>query len=292
MAPRDSVSATSPTTPRVFIPDNLQGVFNLFRRHPNAEVVGGGTFLLPRLRLGEATPPPALISIGHIEELRRVTRSDRHLDVGAAAPLSKVLSLGVHILPPAIRDALMDLAPAPVRSLATLGGNLGNPRARMTLFPVLALFGARVELRRGGVSRWVTLQNLYDRNGDKTFDDGELITRVRIPLSDWDKQLHYRDGSWRDRGLVFCGMARLQKNILTELRVAAANHGVSMYRSREMEADLAGRKLPLSSRDRNLAMDHLDNLMSDNGNPFDMIHVHKIRGLVLRLLDLLDEGAS
>ncbi|GAB1484342.1 hypothetical protein MASR2M78_31600 [Treponema sp.] len=71
--------------------------------------------------------------------------------------------------------------------------------------------------------------------------DQELLTRVRIPLGDWDYTVHRRLGQarWNDEhSAVFTFIARAQKGILSEVRLAFA--GISLLRDREIDNAISG----------------------------------------------------
>jgi CO/xanthine dehydrogenase FAD-binding subunit len=77
----------------------------------------------------------------------------------------------------------------------------------------------------------------------------ELLTRIRIPLEQWHYTVYKKfTGQYpvdESGGAVF--MARIEKNMLTDLRVVFA--GQIVLRDKNSETILMGKQLPLDRRD-------------------------------------------
>jgi len=91
---------------------------------PKAMPLAGGTDLLPNMKRRQQVPK-TLMSLGHIEELRRLELSDSGSRLGACVTLSRIAA------EPRFRNGLTALAQAAsfvatpqIRNMATLGGNL------------------------------------------------------------------------------------------------------------------------------------------------------------------------
>ena len=128
----------------------------------------------------------------------------------------------------------------------------------MTATPVLALLDARVELRRHGNARWVPVVRLHGSDGSIDIAEGEIISRIRVPLYPWNVQTFRRFGSLmapQSHPLAFCGLARVSNGILEELRVVGSTGQSEMLRYKEIESELIGRRLPLAEREIRTAVD-------------------------------------
>ena len=91
--------------------------------HGSAEVVAGGTDLLPRLE-ENILPPELIVDITAIEELRGIAVDGDTVRLGALARLSEVIDHPVMQTDfPVIVEALSATASPQVRNLATVGGN-------------------------------------------------------------------------------------------------------------------------------------------------------------------------
>jgi CO/xanthine dehydrogenase FAD-binding subunit len=236
----------------VYFPDTLNEVLQLRRRNPDALLYAGGTYVLSQ-RPGRFVELPAIVvSLQDVEELARVSRTERVIELGATMTLNRVLRLGRQNVPHALYDAIRSIGPPAIRGLATLGGNLAVPGRLMTATPVLTLLDARLELRRQGNTRWIPVTRFHQSDGGLDMKSGEIITRIRIPLQQWSAEVFRRFGSElspESDPLTFCGLARIGNGIVEELRLTGTASGRTILRSKTMEAELVGRRVPLSQRE-------------------------------------------
>ncbi len=237
---------------QVHFPDTLNDLMHLRREMPDALIYAGGTYILKSLHGPLLTLPEKIISLQEVEELDRISRTEKHLEVGAMVTVKKLLMIGRHVVPSALFDALLQVAPAGIKNLATLGGNICVAERNMTTAPVLQLMDAALELRHHGSSRWVQASRFRLPDGRLDLRDGDVLTRVRVPLDNWNVQFFRRFGteySPETNPLSFCGLARIDKSIVEDVRIAFCSAEPGLIRDREIEADIAGRKLPISERD-------------------------------------------
>ena len=141
-------------TPRIFQPATLSELLSVLQDNPGAVRSAGGTYIMSKQR-GVRYPDlsSVIISLDRIEELRRIARSERYIDIGATASIASVLEIGSKIVPKVLSAALRTIGYRPIRNQATLGGNVCVPESRMTAFPVLLLLDAQLELRRANRSK-------------------------------------------------------------------------------------------------------------------------------------------
>ncbi|MDR1933581.1 MAG: FAD binding domain-containing protein [Spirochaetales bacterium] len=236
----------------VFFPQNLNDLLTLRKQRPDALPVAGGTWLLHNQSSRFLKLPNAVIDLHLIEDLRRIGRTESRIDIGAAVPINRILSAGKNILPRILLETLGAIATPAIRSLATLGGNICIQGRTMSTHPTLHILDARLEFRRAGGSRWVPVTHSRT-DGRLCIEPGEILTRIRIPLENWNAQYFHRIGSNPISGfedvLVFSAMARTSRAIITDLRFAIGSNHLNIYRNRDMETLLVGRKIPLSRRD-------------------------------------------
>ncbi|MDR2133841.1 MAG: FAD binding domain-containing protein, partial [Treponema sp.] len=79
---------------QVFFPTGFQELFTAWNRFPGAEPFAGGTGFIR----GQGRPvlilPAVILSLDKLEELHRITRTERYLEIGAMVPLNRVIRLG------------------------------------------------------------------------------------------------------------------------------------------------------------------------------------------------------
>jgi CO/xanthine dehydrogenase FAD-binding subunit len=137
----------------------------------------------------------------------------------------------------------------------------------MSTHPTQHILDARLEFRKAGGSRWVPVTHSRT-DGKLCIEPDEVLTRIRIPLESWNVQYYRRIGSNPISGfedvLVFSAIARTSRGIITDLRFAIGSNHLNIYRNREMETHLVGRKLPISSREISGFLQTLEQNLKDN----------------------------
>jgi CO/xanthine dehydrogenase FAD-binding subunit len=230
---------------QVFFPAAMTELFAAWNRFPDAVPFAGGAELLRNQGKHILSLPRNIISLERLEELHRITRTERYLEIGAMVTISEIIRLGKTV-PEALTQSLSNIAGPQMRNLITIGGNICNPLRRQdTAAPLIAL-DARYELRTASESRWVSAPRFSALPGPPALNPQELLTRIRIPLEQWQYSL-YRKFTDDESGGGAVFMARMQKNILTDLRMVFA--GQSVLRDKNSESILVGKLLPLDRRD-------------------------------------------
>lgn len=239
---------------QVFFPAALPELFSAWNRFPNAVPFAGGAELLRNQGKHIFKLPQNILSLERLGELHRITRTERYLEIGAMVKLSEIIRLGKTV-PEVLTQSLSNIANPPVRNLITIGGNICNPvRRQDTAAPLIAL-DARYELRTAYETRWVSASRFSALPGPPALQPQELLTRIRIPLEEWQYSLYKKFAEQcpanvpsvdeSGGGVVF--MARIQKDILTDLRIVFA--GQQVLRDKNSESTLAGKQLPLDRRE-------------------------------------------
>ena len=234
---------------QVLRPATLPELYTLWNRLPGAVPFAGGTTLTWRGTGGirgvreSQELPSEILSLERIADLRTITRTERYLEIGSMVRLSEIIALGKTV-PAAFSQTLEGIAGPQVRNLATIGGNICT--AGDTTAPLSAL-DARYELRSATGSRWIPA--LRFSSHPEMLEKGELLTRIRIPLDEWDytvyRKFHVSDPE--DEGGVLILLVRNQKNVLSKIQVVFA--GGTLLRDKDTETFLEGKALPLDRRD-------------------------------------------
>lgn len=276
----------------VYTPSSMNELLSLYAKLPAALLFNGGTHIL-REQPGQIVRLPAtVINIGKVDELRRINRTERHIDIGAAVPIRRILEIGANVLPQSLHDALVQMLPPAVRNIATLGGNLCIRERRMTIYPVYLLLEIQLEVRKLGATRWIPLIRFAGPGDRLDLQRGEVLTRIRIPFSSWDREVYRRVDQDLDAPndlLSFCGLAHLGKNTIDEVRLAFGSAASIVVRSRELENELIGRHLPLARRELVPVMEILESTLDGYGERMSSFQRHRIRNLLGWFLDTLAE---
>jgi CO/xanthine dehydrogenase FAD-binding subunit len=234
---------------QVFFPQNWEELFQLWNRTPDAVPFAGGIQFFHFQGKRTPTLPRNLLSLDRIEDLRRITRTEQYLEVGAMVCLNEIIHLGT-IVPEILRKCLEGFAGLQVRNIATIGGNICCKGRYMDSCAPLIALDARYELRSASATRWIAAS----RFSPASLAPGELLTRIRIPLEPWNyslcKKIRHTDISnadniEREAGVIVF-LLRNQKNILTNIKIVFA--GNIVLEDRDTESLLIGTLLPISRK--------------------------------------------
>ena len=169
---------------RFFAPRNEDELGTLLEKYPQARLLAGGT------DVGlEATkkldPPQTLIFLGDVPSLRRIERGSKHLTLGATVTYAEAFA-DFAALHPDFGEVWRRLGGYQVRSLGTVGGNIGNASPIGDTPPLLIAAGATLVLQRGSgnhvARREIPLEDYFIRYGQQDRYPGEYIKAVRVPV--------------------------------------------------------------------------------------------------------------
>ena len=233
---------------QAFIPAGFQELFAMWKRMGNAKLFAGGAEHLRNQSGRIPILPENIISLDKLEELRRISRTERYLEIGAMVNLNQIIRLG-RIVPEVLIRCLENIAGPQVRSLATIGGNLCNPSPKLDCSAPMIALDAQFELRTAKSARWISASRFSSLPGPPELARHELMTRIRIPLNPWTftKYYKFRTAGSNEPGGTILFIMQNQKNVLTNIRVVYS--GQIILREKTGETMLEGKHLPLGKKD-------------------------------------------
>ncbi|MDR1637530.1 MAG: FAD binding domain-containing protein [Treponema sp.] len=233
---------------QVFFPGSFPELFTVWTRFPDAVPFAGGTEIIRNQGTAQLTLPQTILSLDKIDELGRITRTERYLEIGAMVKLNEITRMG-KIVPEALTRCIEGIAGPQLRNLATMGGNLCVKNRRLDISAPLAALDAVYELRNAQSARWISASRFSSPPGPPAIGPQELLTRIRIPLEQWSytarRKFGSRNSGKNDGVMVF--ILKNQKTTLTDIRLVFAGEGI--LRDKNAEALLIGKRLPLNRRD-------------------------------------------
>lgn len=211
--------------------------------HPDATLLAGSTEI--GLQVNKRFSRPAHICyIGQVAELRRVDERAGVWRIGAAVPLEEVMHLVAGDYPD-FAEVLRRFGSPPIRSTATLAGNIANGSPIGDSMPCLMALGATLALRRGDARREVPLDAFYTGQKKTVLAPGEFIEAVHLPRARAGQVFRAHKISKRfDQDISATCMAlscRLDDGVLRQVRVACNGLAPSPCRAPKIEAALEGR---------------------------------------------------
>jgi CO/xanthine dehydrogenase FAD-binding subunit len=231
---------------QVFFPTTFQELFSAWEKFPDAVPFAGGTEIMRNQGRRILKLPRNILCLDKLIELRRITRTERYLEIGAMVSLNDIIYLG-KVVPEALARCLEGIAGPQVRNLATIGGNLCYKQRRLNAFAPMVALDALFELRSKSSARWISASRFVSLVDN--WSAYEIVSRIRVPLDQWDysvyKRFSHQETDGKDGAAVF--VLRNEKNILTDLRIVFA--GKIVIRDKNLESLLIGRSLPLAKKD-------------------------------------------
>jgi carbon-monoxide dehydrogenase medium subunit len=219
----------------------------LTAHHGQAQVVGGGTWLMPRVQRGESRIV-RLVDVSRIGVLRRLAEDGPRVVIGGATTFARLAeSALVRADLPLVHQAARAMGTPGVRRLATLAGNVvaavGNAHGAVAL---LAL-DAEVEITNLTGPQWLPIGALFVSSGvSRVNATSEIVTAFRV------RRAQTREGNalvqtppagpWDRAALLVAVNVGLDDSAQTVARaaVAAGWEGSAPLRVRPIERALVG----------------------------------------------------
>ena len=145
----------------------------------DAQVIAGGTYLMPLLQTGECRAS-RLVDVSRIGALKRVSVEGPDLIVGGAVTfgiLNKPEVLPARCL---LREVADQMGPRSIRRLATLAGNLVSAEGNAGGSVALIALGAEAEITNVTGAQWLPVASLFVQPGLSRVDSTtEIVTAIR-----------------------------------------------------------------------------------------------------------------
>ncbi len=191
-------------------PGNIQEVAALIGSFSgNISYVAGGTDLVIALENGPQ--PDLIIDISRMDELNFIEADSEAVRIGAATPTSTLAEHHELVTNfPILMQAAEQVGSVQIRNRATIGGNIASAMPGGDLLPVLKCLDCQIEvLRRDQTMTTHALDEVVIGVGKTRFDNGDMITAIRIPLQ-----------FGRNRISAFAKIGRRRKLAIARLNLA------------------------------------------------------------------------
>jgi xanthine dehydrogenase small subunit len=229
-------------TRRFFAPTTVEDCAELYRTHPDARLVAGGTdvglWVNKQFRHIET-----VIYLGQVPELNRIATVDGCLTIGAAAPHADALEM-LAAFEPDLGPLMRRFGSAQIRNSGTMGGNIANASPIGDTPPALLALDATLVLRCGDTERMMPIDQFFLGYRKTALAKGEFITRILIPPAQADRQFRcYKISKRIDQDIsAVCGafVIRLDAGRVTDIRLAFGGMAERPKRAAKAEAVLLG----------------------------------------------------
>jgi xanthine dehydrogenase small subunit len=228
----------------VFVsPATMAEVADYLVKHPQATLLAGSTeFGL--LVNKQFKRPEFIVYLGNVTELRQVQDQGASWRIGAQVPITAIEALVADAWPD-FAELLRRFGSPPVRSVATLAGNIANGSPIGDSMPCLMALGATLALRRGDKTRTVALEDFYTGLKKNVLQPAEFIEAVILPKPKAGEVFRAHKISKRfeqDISATCCALRyRLKDGKFADVRLACNGLAPSPCRAPKIEDVLNGR---------------------------------------------------
>ena len=160
-------------------PATLAEVADYLVKHPTSTLLAGSTEVGLQVNK-QYSRPDHIVYLGNVTELKQVKDTPQAWHIGAVVSLTEVETL-VSKAYPDFAEVLRRFGSPPIRSTATLAGNIANGSPIGDTMPCLMALGATLTLRRGDKTRTVSLDKFYTGLKQTVLQAGEFIEAVVLP---------------------------------------------------------------------------------------------------------------
>lgn len=224
-------------------PATVAEVAHYLQQHPEATLVAGSTEIGLQVNK-QFSRPSHIVYLGNVAELRQVTDTGTSWRIGAQVSLEDVRTLVAQAYPD-FAEVLRRFGSPPIRSTATLAGNIANGSPIGDSMPCLMALGATLHLRHGDKTRQVALDAFYTGQKKTVLRPGEFIEAVELPRPAPGSVFRAHKVSKRfeqDISATCCALSyRLEGGRMADVRLAYNGLTPFPARAPKLEALLNGR---------------------------------------------------
>ena len=160
-------------------PATLAEVADYLVKNPTTTLLAGSTEIGLQVNK-QFSRPDHIMYLGNVQELREVKDTPKSWRIGAAVSLAQIETLLTQAYPD-FAEVLRRFGSPPIRSTATLAGNIANGSPIGDSMPCLMALGATLVLRRGDKTRTVALDQFYTGQKKNVLQPSEFIEAIELP---------------------------------------------------------------------------------------------------------------
>lgn len=231
---------------RYFKPFLLAETLELKSKYPNAQIVSGNTDTGLRVTKKHELLPE-IIDISSVDELKSITKTQESLSVGAGVTIEQLKQTAEKPFP-ALFSMLSVFGSKQIRSIATLGGNIGSASPIGDTLPVLMAYNAVVAVANKKGSRVISMRDFIKSYRTTDLRKDEIICSVGIPFPEKNQIVRsYKVSKRKDLDISTCSagfMLELNKkdHTIKEIVLVFGGMAATTRRAVDTERYLLGKK--------------------------------------------------
>jgi CO/xanthine dehydrogenase FAD-binding subunit len=177
----------------VLTPRSLEEALRLKAERPDAVPIQGGTDVMVELNFDRARPA-VLLNLNEVAELRRWSREDGKVWLGAGLTYAEAMEPRLAEALPALAEAARTVGGPQIRNRGTIGGNLGTSSPAGDALPPLLVCCAEVKLGSVRGERVVSLEEFLVGPKQNVLAEDELILGVTVDAGEESRQTFMKVG--------------------------------------------------------------------------------------------------
>ena len=222
-----------------FAPRSLDELVRLRADRPQALLMAGGTDL-GLLASRSRKPPAEIIHLSHVAELSVIVQDKESLTIGAAATYASAMPVLIENFP-ALRTYLARLGSRQIRTLGTIGGNIGTASPIGDMPPVLLALEASLKLVSVRGVRDLPLEDFFLDYRKTALAPDEVIQSISMPKL-WEGESFHCDkvSKRRDQDISTVAGAyrvRIRNGKLEDVRIAFGGMSAIPKRASNTESE-------------------------------------------------------
>lgn len=230
-------------------PRSLGELLSLRAAHPEASLLAGATDL-GLLASRSRRPPGSVIHVAHVPELTAITENKEQLTIGAAAPYARAMPALIANYP-ALATYLTRLGSRQIRTLGTIGGNIGTASPIGDMPPVLIALETTLRLVSKRGARDLPIEEFFLGYRKTALAADEVIESLAMPKL-WPGEVFFCDklSKRRDQDISTVAAAyrlRVVDGRIDDARVGFGGMAATTRRALLVEAALKGQPVSLAT---------------------------------------------
>lgn len=173
-----------------FAPRSLAELVKVRAQHPDALLLAGATDL-GLLASRSRKPPAKLIHLAHVPELNVLGEDKERITIGAAVSYARAMPLLIKHYP-ALKTYLARLGSRQIRTMGTIGGNIGTASPIGDMPPVLLALESKLKLTAGRGSREIAIDDFFLDYRKTALAADEVIESISMPKL-WPGEVFFCD---------------------------------------------------------------------------------------------------
>ncbi|QEN05714.1 hypothetical protein EW093_13660 [Thiospirochaeta perfilievii] len=272
---------------RFFRPKTVGDLKEIVKKERDITLLAGGTSLFRTINGDNLIIPGVIIILDDIVELKKENRTERYFEFGSMFTIQEIICGSKNNLPKILLESLESMAPYPIRNLATIGGTIANKDIISDIIPLLLILNCKVEViplvDKKNRAKWESLTQYISTKDERGL---HLITRVRIPLITTTTCSYYKTGHSFNlfKEISFSAIAEIEKSNISSLSMAFNIENKKIIRTKEIEAELIGKHMPISYRSREPLLSIIKTSLSDNPRLKES-EIYRMAQIILHFLE-------